>query len=235
MNSTFKKIADTFLLIKLVTLLQFGRRYWLIFLIVSIWPLIHGTLLLLGWRTEEFNNINVQNFLIGFPLYCLAIAMGIRIVAHEIEHRTLEVSYTVPGGARKIWLSKLFSAMLLLLASEVLLALITSLFFTSYSLLSLYNAFQGAAFFLVFSMFAGALTKNELTAALLAIAIGYLSLNISNNKYSALFNPLEVTDIVASELFTWSIQNNIGYFFVIVSISALSFSRAENRETLLAS
>jgi len=234
MGKTVGKLSDWILLLKLSIRVQLGRRYWLMFVVVLIWPLIQALFLLLGWRAKSFTAENAQNFLIGAPLYCLAIGIGIRIIAHEIEQRTLEVGYTIPGGARRVWLSKLTSASLLLLATEVPLALSTSIFFTAFPASAFYGAFQGAVFYLVVAMWAGAWLKNELAAVLFTLIIGAINLNMTASRWSPLFNPFEVADTDASEVLAWSIQNHIGFALVIMVIAVLAFARADRREQLLA-
>src|SRR5690606_17354318 len=108
-----------------------------------IWPAYQALNLLLGWRPQSFEPADAQNALIGFPLTVLGIGLGVRIIAAEIEQRTLEVTYTVPGGARRVWIAKLAAAAVLLLVAELLLAAVTAAFFTPFPLSALHGAFQG--------------------------------------------------------------------------------------------
>ena len=152
----------------------------------------------------------------------------------EIEQRTLEVSYTVPGGSRRGWISKLIAVTLLLLCVEVLLVLATSLFFNDFTVSAIYGAFQGAVFFLVFAMWAGALVKNELVAVLLTLCVGYFNMTSTSSRWSPLFNPIEVIGVGTGELFAWSIQNHVGFAILILGIAFLAFSRADRSEVMLA-
>src|SRR5690606_35613490 len=104
-------------------------------------------------------------------LVLLAIGLGVRIIAGEIEQRTLEVTYTVPGGARRVWLFKLLAAALPLLVAAALLALIVSAFFTPFPASALYGALQSTAFYLVLAMGLGALVRSEITATLIAALV----------------------------------------------------------------
>jgi ABC-type transport system involved in multi-copper enzyme maturation permease subunit len=104
--------------------------------------------------------------LIGLPIYVIAVGLGVRIIAGEIEQHTLEVTYTVPGGAQRFWLSKLFAAMLPIVFSGALLAIIAAIFFTEYPIIVLYGSLQGAVVYLVLAMGLGALLRSELTAVL---------------------------------------------------------------------
>ena len=232
------RLIDGVLLINLSLRWQFGRRMWLAPVLALGWPAYHALSLLAGWRGTSFAAAEVQNFLLGLPLIVLAIGLGVGIIAGEIEQRTLEVTYTVPGGARRVWLAKLLAAALPLLAAGALLAVITAVFFTSYPLSALYGALQGAAFYLVLSMGLGALLKSEITAALLAAMVLFLNGLLGGfgeiqRRWSPLFNPLGVPDSNSGDLLAWTIQNRIGVALLILALVALSCVRAERREQLL--
>src|SRR5690606_31978279 len=121
------------------------------------WPAYQALAIVAGWRGQSFDAADAQNGLIGLPLVVLGIGLGVRIIAAEIEQRTLEVTYTVPGGASRVWISKLAAAALALLVAEALLAGITAAFFTPFPFVALYGAFQGAVFYLVLAAGLGAL------------------------------------------------------------------------------
>jgi len=232
------RLVDGLLLVKLALRWQLGRRMWLAPVLALGWPAYHALSLLVGWRDGRFVAADAQNFLIGLPLIVLAIGLGVSIIAGEIEQRTLEVTYTVPGGARRVWIAKLLAAALPLLAAGALLAIITAAFFTSYPLVALYGALQGAAFYLVLSMGLGALLKSEITAALLAAIVLFLNGLLGGfgeiqRRWSPLFNPLGFTEADSSELLAWTIQNRIGIALLILALFALSCVRAERREQLL--
>jgi hypothetical protein len=199
------------------------------------WPLFHGIRLLVGEGVQGFTERDVQNTLIGLPLTVLAIGLGVRIIAGEIEQRTLEVTYTVPGGAHRVWIAKLIAALIPLLLAEVLLAIITAIFFTSYPLSALYGAFQGAVFYLVLAMGLGALFRSEIAAMLAGGVTLFLGLFLSanQNRISPLFNPLGVDNADVAEVLAWTVQNRIGYALAIVALAVLAFARAERRERLL--
>jgi hypothetical protein len=231
-------LIDWVQLIKLSLRWQLGRRVWLAPVLALGWPAYHALSLLVGWRDTRFAAADAQNFLIGLPLIVLAIGLGVGIIAGEIEQRTLEVTYTVPGGARRVWLAKLLAAALPLLAAAVLLAVITAAFFTSYPLVALYGALQGAAFYLVLAMGLGALLKSEITAALVAAIILFLNgltagFGEVQRRWSPLFNPLGNFEGASSELLAWTIQNRIGVALLVLALVALSCVRAERREQLL--
>lgn len=233
-----ERLVDGALLLKLALRWQLGRRMWLAPVLALGWPAFQAVSLLAGWRDGRFAAVDVQNYLIGLPLFVLAIGLGVGIIAGEIEQRTLEVTYTVPGGARRVWLAKLLGAALPLLAAAALLAIVTATFFTSYPLMALYGALQGAAFYLVLAMGLGALLKSEITAALVAAMVLFLNGFVSGfgeiqRRWSPSFNPLGIADASASELLDWTIQNRIGVALLILALVALSFVRAERREQLL--
>lgn len=238
MREVAKRWADGLLLLKLSLRWQLGRRAWLAPALALGWPAYQAVAVLAGWSDERFTAADAQNFLIGLPLIVIAIGLGVRIIAGEIEQRTLEVTYTVPGGSRRVWLSKLLAAALVLLVASVLLAVVTVAFFTSYPLLALYGALQGAVFYLVLATGLGALLKSEITAALVAAMILFLNGFLSGfgdvqRRWSPLFNPLSIDDANSSDLLAWTIQNRIGVALLILAIVALSCVRAERREQLL--
>ena len=233
-----ERLVDGVLLVKLALRWQLGRRMWLAPVLALGWPAYQAASLLGGWQDGRFAAVDAQNYLIGLPLFVLAIGLGVGIIAGEIEQRTLEVTYTVPGGARRVWLAKLLAAALPLLAAAALLAIVTATFFTSYPLQALYGALQGAAFYLVLAMGLGALLKSEITAALVAALVLFLNGFLSGfgevqRRWSPFFNPLGVPDASSSDLLGWTIQNRIGVALLILAIVALSCVRAERREQLL--
>lgn len=231
-------LIDTALLLRLSLRLQLGRWVWLVPLIALAWPAYMALTLLAGWRTENFAPADAQSGLIGLPLYVLAIGLGIRIIAGEIENRTLEVTYTVPGGVQRVWLSKLCAAVLPLVAAELVLAAITAAFFTPFPLTALYGALQGAVFYLVLAMGLGALLRSEITAALVVSVVLFLNGLMTGfgelqTRLSPFFNPLAANQENQSEVLAWTIQNRIGVALVIGALIALSCVRAERREELL--
>lgn len=232
--------ADVLELLLLSLRLQAGRRVWLVPLLPLAWPLILVLLWVIGWADLDPEPVHAQNQLIGIPLALLAIGLGLQVVAGEIEDRTLEVCYTVPGGASRIWFSKLAGAALLLAAAEGVLALFARLAFTEVPAASLYGAWQGALFFLALSAFLGALLGNRLSAGLFAVALLFFSGLISGfgdapTRYSPMFNPLALTSTAtpAEQILAWTVQNRIGVPLAILALLALLVSRAERRETLL--
>lgn len=232
-------LGDLLQLTRLALRLQMGRRFWLGPLLVLAWPLFHGIRLVIGEGVQGFSEADAQNTLIGLPLVVLAIGLGVRIIAGEIEQRTLEVTYTVPGGAQRVWIAKLIAALIPLLLAECLLAIITAIFFTAYPLSALYGAFQGAVFYLVLAMGLGALFRGEIAAMLAGGVILFLNGLLSNafgnnqNRISPLFNPLGVDNADVAEVLAWTVQNRIGVALAIIALAVLAFARAERRERLL--
>ena len=238
MRDLRERLRDGAVLLKLSLRWQLGRRAWMAALLPLGWLAYQALSVLAGWSDTRFTPADVQNLLIGFPLILIAIGLGVRIIAGEIEQRTLEVTYTVPGGARRVWLSKLLAASLVLLGAGALLAVVTVAFFTSYPAAALYGALQGAAFYLVLATGLGALLKSEITAALLAGMLLFVNGFVSGfgqvqHRWSPVFNPLAVVDPNDSELLAWTIENRIGMALLILALVALSCVRAERREQLL--
>lgn len=216
---------------------QLGRRYWLLPIIVLAWPLLFGTLNFLFGATMNVGPEEVQNILIGFPLYFLALGLGSGIITNEIEQRTLEVTYTIPGGANRVWLLKLGSTAFLLFFSELIMAGATWVMFTEFPLSVLPGAFRAALFVLVVAMALGALLKNELIAAIITGSVGMfvliLTLEEDIGRWSPFFDPTLHPEIGPNVMLAWTIQNYIGYTLITLGIANLAFSRMERREQLL--
>jgi hypothetical protein len=238
MRKVAASLADAAMLVRLSLRLQLGRRLWLVPALALLWPCYHAVTVLAGWRELPFDAAVVQNGIIGIPLAVLAIGLGVRVVAAEIEQRTLEVAYTVPGGARRVWIGKLGAAAVPLLGAGLLLAMIAAVFSAGYPLSSIYGAMQGAVFYLVLAAGLGAFLRNEITAALVAsVALGLngflTGFGDEPSRWSPLFNPLVVTEVSETEMLAWTVQNRIGFALLIMSLVMLTCARAERREKLL--
>jgi hypothetical protein len=215
-----------------------GRRYWIAPLLPLTWIAFQIFRLLIGWRPTDFDPADAQNALIGFPLVVLAVGLGVRIIASEIDRRTLEIAYTVPGGAHKVWLGKLGAAVVLVVAALLLLATVANVFCTSFDVAAtLLGAFQSAFFFLVLAMALSALFKSEAAGALVTTAVLALCwpLQQGQTRLSPFWNPAAMTDADPTNLVAWSVQNRIGFLLASIALIALAFGRAENREKLLGS
>jgi ABC-type transport system involved in multi-copper enzyme maturation permease subunit len=229
------RLRDALELVALSGRLVGGRRFWLGPLLPLLWPAFQAIRLVVGWREEVFEPVSAQSTLIGVPLVVLAIGLGVRVIAGEVDRRTLEIAYTVPGGSQRVWLSKLAAAAALLAASEVLLAVVTFAFFTSFPPGALYGALQSALVFLVVGMALAALFANEVTGAMATVVVLLVaSLPGGGSRLSPFFNPLAVEETSAVTVLAWTVQNRVGYALAIAAITALAFARAERREKLLA-
>ncbi len=215
-----------------------GRRFWIAPLLTLLWPAFQAFRLVVGWQPSAFEPSSVQTTLVGFPMIVLAIGLGVRIIADEIDRRTLEIAYTVPGGAHRVWLGKLAAALGLLLAAEVLLAGVTYALFVPVTSGALYGALQAAVFYLVLSMGLAALTRSEISGALAAAVV--LSVNgvftgFGGNqlRISPTFNPLRLAGTAPEIVVAYTVQNRIGIALAVAALTALAFARAERREKLL--
>lgn len=237
--STFRlRLGDWVRFVGLSARLIGGRRFWIAPLLTLLWPAFQAFRLMVGWQQSVFEPSSVQTVLVGFPMIVLAIGLGVRIIADEIDRRTLEIAYTVPGGAHRVWLGKLGAALGLLVAAEALLAVATSALFAPVTLGALYGALQAAVFYLVLSMGLAVLTRSEITGALAAAVVlilnGFLT-NFGGNqiRVSPTFNPLSLRSTAHEIVAAYTLQNRIGILLAIVALGALAFARAERREKLL--
>lgn len=230
-----ESLAGRTRLLKLAARLLAGRRFWILPILPVLWVAFQVFRLLVGWRPDDYLPADAQAILIGTPLVVLAIGLGVRVMAGEIDQRTLEIAYTVPGGTHRVWLVKLAAAFSMLLGAEVLLAAATFFFCTSYPPGALYGALQAAVFYMVLAMGLAALTKSEATGALLATGVLIFNFFIQggNLRVSPFWNPANLEEFDPADVLAWTTQNRIGFLLAIVAIVILSFGRAERREKML--
>jgi ABC-type transport system involved in multi-copper enzyme maturation permease subunit len=221
--------------LKLAARLLAGRRFWILPIVPVLWVGFQVFRLLVEWRTEDYLPADAQAVLIGTPLVVLAIGLGVRVMAGEIDQRTLEIAYTVPGGTHRVWLAKLTAAVAMLVGAELLLAAATFFFCTNYPPGALYGALQAAVFYLVLAMGLSALTKSEATGALLAtgVLIFNFFIQAGNLRVSPFWNAAKLEDFDPADVLAWTTQNRVGFLLAIVAIMVLSFGRAERREKML--
>ena len=224
---------------RLASIVIGGHRYWLLPLLPLAWlPVIAWT-----GSLAEFEPAAAQGTLIGLPLTFLGIFLGLRVIAGEIDGRSLEVAYTVPGGCERVWWTKLGAGLLLLIAAEVPLAVATWFFLTPFPFDALYGALQAALFYMVLAMGMATLFRNETAGAMPTAAIlGFNGIvtQFGNNqvRVSPFWNP-HAPDLVAggvsdpTEILAWTVQNRIGFALLIAAILALAFMRAGRRERML--
>ena len=225
-------------IIRLSAVLLAGPRYWLLPLLPVPWLAVLAVLLIAG-RLASFEPAAAQNILIGMPVSALAMFLGGRIIAGELDESTLEIAYTVPGGAHRVWLGKLAAAGLILLASLSVMAVLTFAFFTAFPVVqTLYGAAQGAVFCLALTMGFATLLRSETSGAL--ATLGLFGVAVSSRlvlplllRISPFWNPLTVEGVDAGQLLAMAARNRIGYALIIAAIVALTFARAERREQML--
>ena len=218
-----------------------GHRYWLLPIVPLAWLPICAWMGLGG----ELEPASAQGTLIGLPLTFLAIFLGLRVIAGEIDGRSLEIAYTVPGGCERVWWTKLGAALLLLIAAEVPLAVATRIFFTPFPLDALYGALQAAVFYMVLAMGMATLFRSETAGAMpTAVILGFNGIvtRFGENqvRVSPFWNP-HASNFVAGgggvsdpgEILAWTVQNRIGFALLTAAILALAFMRAGRRERML--
>lgn len=214
-----------------------GRRFWIAMLLPMIWPALQAFVLMVGWKQSGLEDVHAQA-LMGVPLTVLAIGFGVRIIAGEMDRRTLEIAYTVPGGCHRAWLAKIVACLFMLMGSEILLVLVTLAFFTSVPLTAIYGALQAAVFYMITGMAFAAFFKNEITGAMVAgalLALNGFGTGFGDNqmRISPFFNPLAISGGDMSAIFAWTLQNRILFLLLIGAITLLTFSRVERRERML--
>lgn len=241
MKKTLTKITRWLELLRLAMVAIAGHFFW-------IWPLA----LVVGWLgvytvLELFNVINtitaadVQNRLLAVPTALLGLVLGLRIIAGEINARTIEIIYTVPGGANRVWTIKLLASLAMIVITELALATYSWFYFTPFPIEALLGAFLAATFFLVISMGFAALFRSEVSGAIVAIlllGICFLFLSGSGQDpqmrvFFPFFNPYAANLDEGVNRLAMALQNRIGYFLVILGLICLAYMRGERREKLL--
>lgn len=235
--SIVERIGSRLTLYRLAARIVAGRWYWAWPALPLLWVGFWIVAVLANWRPTDFVPADAQNFLIGTPLLLMGLGLGLRVIAGEIDQRTLEIAFTVPGGTHRVWLAKLGAGLGLLIVAELLLAVVVYLFCTSFPPGALYGALQAAVFYMVLGMGLAALTKSEATGGM--IAAGLLLLNFlfqaANLRISPFWNPLNMPDADPREMLAWTTQNRIGFLLAIAAVVVLAFGRAERREKMLGS
>jgi len=230
-------IRPDFYLLRLVLVMMAGRRYWLLPLLPLAW------LVFLQLELFSFFNVSpeaVQGLVLGVPMSLLGIFLGIRVIAGEIDDRSLELAYTVPGGSERLWRIKLIAAVTMLLVMEATLALVTVTLITGFPLGALYGAFQGACFYLVLSLSLATLFRSQIgggvfTVILLGINGALTGFGNVQLRGSPFFNPYVIVGADSTDLLAWTVQNRIGMLLLMAGILSLAFMRANRRERMLSS
>lgn len=234
----WQRLRDTLSLARLASRVAGGRFIWIGPLLTLIWPLFLIGRLWLGFGERAMEPVAAQAVMTT-PLVLLAIALGGRVIAGEIDRRTLEIAYTVPGGAQRIWTAKLLAALFWLFVAELLLIPPIWIFLTEVPFSAIYGTFQAATVYLMLATGFASLTKSETTGALCTVAALFLNLLFTGfgdqqQRWSPLWNPLRLTQADPTDVFTWTVQNRVFMVLVVVALVALAYARAERRETMLA-
>ena len=230
-------IRPDFYLLRLVLVMMAGRRYWLLPLLPLAW------LVFLQLELFSFFNVSpeaVQGLVLGVPMSLLGIFLGIRVIAGEIEDRSLELAYTVPGGSERLWRIKLIAAVTMLLVMEATLALVTVTLITAFPLGALYGAFQAACFYLVLSLSLATLFRSQIgggvfTVILLGINGALTVFGGVQLRGSPFFNPYVIVGADSADVLAWTVQNRVGMLLLMAGILSLAFMRANRRERMLSS
>jgi len=210
-----------------------GRAYPAAPLFTLAWPLAMGLFLLGGNPASGYRPGHAQTWLIGLPLGLFAAILGVRIVAAEIDRRTLEIAYTVPGGAVKVLAWKAVAGLLLVLLAESLLAAGCFLFFTGFPAGVLYGCFQIGYAFLVVGMACGAWFRSEITGGMVAFGILFLAWLTSSLRISPFFDPGLFTDRAAVDRLAWAVQNRLGTLIASGALAMATALRIGRRERML--
>ena len=237
MNSWLIRVRRSLDLYRLAAISNTGHFFWILPFVPLGWVGIQHLIEYYG-VVQPRGMESVQGTLIGLPLTVLAIFLGLRIIAGEINTRQLEIVYTVPGGASRVWLTKMIAAFLILLPAELMMGVYVWFLITEYPFLMLQGAMQSALFYLCLAMGFGALFKSEVAGAIATVAIFGLNGMMTGFggqqfRLSPFFNPWALPNADPADLVAWTIQNRIGFLLLTLALIALAFMRSNRREKLL--
>ena len=213
-----------------------GRKFWIIIPLPLIWLILKALFIMLGWSNGKLGPESAH-LLMSIPLAVVGMGLGIRLIAGEIDSRTLEIAYTVPGGCHRVWLAKIATSVSILLISELVQAFFTMVFFTSVTPGTFYGVFQASVFYLVAGMGFAALFRSEITGAMVTVVLFAFNALIGFDRFqprvSPFFNPLAIENTDKSQILSYTIQNRIFFMILIAALALLTFSRVERREKML--
>ena len=235
MMARLRRVGARLTLFRLAALAIAGHWVWLLVFLPLLWLAARALETLIN-PAGGFDPVNAQVGLMGIPLAVLAVILGLRIIAGEMDGRSLEIAYTVPGGCERVWWAKLAAAALILLSAAVLLALVTYFVFTKFPLVAFYGAMQGAVFYLVLAMALATLFRSEVAGAMATIAVLVFDLLILGNngvRASPFWNPLAETNPDPEVILAMTVQNRVGIPIFIALVVGLAFMRANRRERML--
>lgn len=213
-----------------------GHKFWLIPIIVPIvWLAPQSGMEILDWVTIRDEGIQ---FRLAVPLGFVGLFLGLRIIASEINARTLEIVYTVPGGAEKVWWVKILASLMILLLTEAVMGVYAWFLITPYNLESLYGALQVGMFYMAVAMGFSTLFRSEVAGAIVAVVA--LGLNIVFTEFgreqhwlSPIYNPHAIDNEVLKTIIVETLRNRIIMALAILLIFSLAFLRGNRREKLL--
>lgn len=213
-----------------------GHKFWLIPIIVPIvWLAPQSGMEILDWITIRDEGIQ---FRLAVPLAFVGLFLGLRIIASEINARTLEIVYTVPGGAERVWWIKILASLMILLMTEAVMGVYAWFLITPYNLESLYGALQVGVFYMAVAMGFSTLFRSEVAGAIVAVVL--LGLNLVLTEFgreqhwlSPIYNPHAINDQVLKAIVVETLRNRIFIALVTIMIFSLAFLRGNRREKLL--
>ncbi len=213
-----------------------GRKFWIVIFIPLLWPAVQAVRVMLDIGDVNLDPSGAMMFT-GFPLGLVAIGLGIRLIAGEIDSRTLEIAYTVPGGCHRIWVAKIAACLAMLFVSDVLLAVFTMIFFMPVSTGTFYGAFQGAVFYMVAAMSFSAFFRSAISGAMVTVIPFAVNIMVvmgrAQLRISPFFDSAAIKNMDSSQVIAHSIQNRIFFIILIFTLTLLTFTRVERREKML--
>ena len=230
------EILEYLRLLWLARLSLAGRWSFALAFAPIVWPLLLAVLLLMSPEDAGYEPQSVATVLLGPAVAALGIGFGVRIVGAEIEQRTIELAYTVPGGAKKVWTAKLIAAGATLVLSTLLTGGFVAALLTEFPPNVLLDALLASLTYMCLALWLSVITRSEVTGALLSVPLLVLGILLGETRFSPFFNTLELVEsgqYATREIVAWSTQNRVGQALACLALVLMAYGGADRREKLL--
>jgi hypothetical protein len=182
---------------------------------------------------------DVFYWLLEFPLSALAVYLNMQLITAEKDSRTLEVMFTTAGSRYKVWLLRIGTLAVILLALSFGLSAMSFFTFTDLPIFGMgLNAFVPTFFVgnmtLYFAVrFRSGFAAGMISAGLLVMVLMFSEL-YNETRYFLYFNPYDVPRRLDPETWNfWMWQNRIAVFLMGGFLLFSALRGMEVRERLL--
>jgi ABC-type transport system involved in multi-copper enzyme maturation permease subunit len=188
---------------------------------------------------ERLVQENVVPLMLYFPLVVIAIFMNMQLISSEKDNRTLEILFTTAGSRYKVWLLRLATVNLVLLAMAFMQSILTYFGITDIEILATaLNGFVtpfsvGALTFFLSVRLRSGFGAAMLTALLVVLCFMFTEL-LEDTRYLLFFNPYNIPRRIDPETWNlWMWQNRMTLLVAGLALQFFGLRGLENRERLL--